>query len=152
MEIKVGDFVRWTGEKCENECQVDGVNMITKKLPFTDGNPRRVLSVSKSDGKDYIRLRLEGIKNGVLIYPTSMLEVVPQEQELPQYGEKIIVWYNGIKEIRIFVGYIKGAARPIIVVNFFDEEKFRKGEEFGVVLRKHFKRITCEGKPVGVEV
>ena len=153
MEIKVGDFVRWKGEKLDEECEVDGITMWAEKLLFTDGKQRRVISVGQLGG-DSIRLRLEGIGNCVLVYPLSMLEVVSQEPELPEYGEKILVWDDEDDEKinRIFVAYDKKDSYHVIVVDPYDEECFTEGTSFRVIKWKHFKRITCEGKPVGVEL
>ena len=149
MEIKVGDFVRWKGEKLENECLVDGITMRARKLPFTDGKPRKVLSVCQFGG-DSIRLRLEGIGNCVLVYPISMIEVVPQvpqepaEPELPEYGEKVLVWDNNSESPTeaIYVAYVKNAMSPVVTVYPRDKTSFENGDKFRTSYWKHFKRIT----------
>ena len=149
MEIKVGDFVRWTGEKLEQKTMLsNGITMTTSKLPFTDGTARRVVAVEQHKNV-LVWLELEGIKGGLLVYPISLLEVVPQEQELPEYGEKILVWDDGNEEYaqeRIFVVYIEGAKTPIITVNLFDRASFECGTKFGITHWKHFKRIEKDEK------
>ena len=147
MEIKVGDYVRWTGEKLDSACRVDGIYMDHNKLPFTDGTPRKVLAVEVPNGGFYIWLELEGIdgiEEGLLSYPLTMLEVVSQEQELPQYGERVLVWDDDDEdsaEERIYIGYLKGAISPVIVVADFHEEEFANGDAFTAISWEHFKRI-----------
>ena len=145
MDIRVGDFVRWTGEKLDKVCEVYGITINKKMLPFTDGKPRKALFVRCSGA--FLILELEGIE-GIWTYPISLLEVIPQEPELPEYGEKILVWdmYENHAEERIYINYAKGALHPVIVVADYAKKEFEKGEKFALALYKHFKRIEKDDK------
>ena len=64
------------------------------------------------------------------------------------YGEEVEVSDDGTWGKRIFVGYIKNAILPIICVDIYYEEQFKKGKEFVTINWKHIHKIqpTLSGR------
>ena len=57
------------------------------------------------------------------------------------YGEEVEVGDDGDWDKRIFIGYIKNAILPIICVDIYYEEQFKKGKEFVTINWKHIRKI-----------
>ena len=142
MKIRIGDYVRWKGEALAAESKIDSVGINEDMLPFTDGKPRKVLYTTGYRGKS-IRLGIEGIAGGVWSYPPSMIEVIPQKLELPEYGETILAWdiAERFAERKIFIGYIEGALYPVITVSDECEDDFIAGDTFDISHWEYFERI-----------
>ena len=64
------------------------------------------------------------------------------------YGEEVEVRDYVDWEKRIFIGYIKNAILPIICVDIYYEEQFKKGKEFVTINWKHIRKIqpTLSGR------
>lgn len=132
MNIKIGNYVRWTGERLKESEYVSNIYINRNMVPFTDGIPRKVLGVVGSH-KYCVLLEIEGIEFGIWNYPVSQIEVVNNKyittpikgypewlKDIPR-GEAVLcnVWDDGEPTRQKYVIDYSGEERecPYMAIN-----------------------------------